>query len=213
MSFRSQSWMFGSNVYYAAHIGWIHSDRDRVTPPGRCRRLGRAAALGCCLAALLAWSGFVPAPRPRPTLAYTLQIDSAHTDVLDVAIRFRGLPATFLLAMKRHAEYNAGYWRYIEGMRVDGSGDDDAAGIVRMDSTLWRVTLPGGRGVLRYRLRVQPPADPRRAWQTYVRADGALINPPDVFLYLPTLAGTPVTVKLRFPRSWSARERRSRQRR
>ena len=182
--------------------------RAQLRFSGSCRRLGQALALGCCTGAFVAGSAFArqtaPGPRRRsPAPAYVLQIDSARTDVLAVAIRFRAMPATFFVAMKVHPEYNAGYWRDVEGMRVVGSADDAAAGVVRLDTTLWRVTLPGGSGELQYRLRVQAPDQPGRAWQTRVRADGALINPPDVFLYAPAFAHSPVSVDLRFPRSWS----------
>ena len=78
-------------------------------------------------------------------------------------------------------------------MRVDrpiGGGTSD---ITRDDSTLWRVSLPGGNGTIRYRVRVQPPPPRLRdSWMPHARADGALINGPDFFLYVPELAHAPV---------------------
>ncbi len=134
-----------------------------------------------------------------PTINYSLHLDAAHPDVAEIAIQLSGVPTSFHLAMKIHAEYDARYWRFMDGFRIDGTG----ASISREDSTLWRVTLADGRGVIHYRVHIQPPEQtPRRAWQPYARADGALINPPDFFLYLPELANVAVTVDLDVPREW-----------
>ena len=128
-----------------------------------------------------------------PGVAYALPIDTTHLDAVDVAITLHGAPARFHLAMKVHAEYDAKYWRFIENVRVDrpiGGGTSD---ITRDDSTLWRVSLPGGNGTIRYRVRVQPPPPRLRdSWMPHARADGALINGPDFFLYVPELAHAPI---------------------
>jgi predicted metalloprotease with PDZ domain len=144
-----------------------------------------------------------PTCAPAPTIGYTLRLDRTHLDVVDVEMQLRGAPDTFHLAMRVHAEYDARYWRYVEDLRVEQTADDGRATIAREDSTLWRVTLPGGRGVIRYRIHVQPPEpNTRRAWMPYVRADGASINGPDFFLYLPGFPTAPVTLQLRVPDGW-----------
>jgi predicted metalloprotease with PDZ domain len=149
--------------------------------------------------ALTLWAGTPPA------VTYTVRINPAHPDVIDVALALRNVPPAVHLAMKVHAEYDARYWRFIGGLRVEGTARDDSASVAREDRTLWRLTLPGGRGVVHYQVHVQPPAAGlRRAWQTYVRADGALLNPPDVFLYIPELSGGSLTVRLDLPTGWSA---------
>ncbi|HVH10979.1 MAG TPA: hypothetical protein VM736_14375, partial [Gemmatimonadales bacterium] len=123
---------------------------------------------------------------PRPTIAYTLRLDPAHLDVADVTVELDDVPASVHLAMKVHAEYDARYWRYLDDVGVGQTADDDRAGVLREDSTLWRVSLPGGHGAVHYRVHIQPPRSGlRRAWLPYARADGVLINPPDFFLYLP----------------------------
>jgi Peptidase M61 N-terminal domain len=135
--------------------------------------------------------------RPPPTIRYTLRLDAAHPAVAELTIALRDVPASLRLAMKVHAEYDARYWRYVEDMRVAGTGDDARAGVSREDSTVWRVTLPDGHGVVRYRVRIQPPPSGlRRAWLPYARSDGALINSPDFFLYLPEFPSAPATVDL-----------------
>ena len=140
---------------------------------------------------------------PPPMIAYTLRVDSARVDFVEVAIRIEHAPTTLRLAMKVHPEYDAKYWRYLDSLWVDGTADDKAAGIVRWDSTLWSVTLPGGRGVVHYRVHVQTSANPmRRAWQPFLQRTGGLINGPDFFLYFPDFARTPVFVELEIPHNW-----------
>lgn len=164
------------------------------------RRGGGQAVLLCLVAAT---SPTTPTPAQRPVVAYAIRIDPAHPDAIDVAITVRGMESSLPLAMKVHPEYDARYWRFIEDLRVEGAGAESAAGIQRESNTLWRAALPGGAGTIRYRVHVQAPAaELRRAWQTYVRADGAIVNPPDVFLYLPTHPELPATVTLDAPREW-----------
>lgn len=161
----------------------------------------RPTATASALFGLLGWIAAISAP--RPTMVYTLHLDAAHLDVADVALELRDAPASFHLAMKVHPEYDARYWRYIDNVTVAGTADDRAARALREDSTLWAITLPGGHGVVRYRVRIQPPRSTvRRAWLPYARSDGALINTPDFFLYSPEFSHVPATVELDIPRAW-----------
>ncbi len=140
---------------------------------------------------------------PRPTIAYTLRFDAGHLDVAELAIELRHAPTSVSLAMRVHAEYDARYWRYVDGFQIEHTANDGAASVVREDSTLWRVTLPGGHGVVRYRVHIQaPPSGVRRAWLPYARPDGAFINSPDFFLYLPDFPNAPATVHLDVPPGW-----------
>jgi predicted metalloprotease with PDZ domain len=146
---------------------------------------------------------FAPAASPHPSIAYSIRLDSLHLDVADVAITFKNAPASFHLAMKVHAEYDGKYWRHLDGFRVDGRTGAGAANIARQDTTLWRVTLPGGDGVVRYRVHIQPPPSAiRGAWRPHSRPDGALINGPDFFLYPVEFSDAPVTLDLDVPHSW-----------
>jgi len=140
---------------------------------------------------------------PQPTIAYSLRIDPDHLDVVEVAIRLDNAPNTLRLAMKVHPEYDAKYWRYLDSARVEGSANDSKAGVAREDSTLWRVSLPGGHGTVYYRIHIQPDKNPvRRAWRPFLRPSGGLINSPDFFLYLPDFANAPVTLRLDVPAEW-----------
>jgi predicted metalloprotease with PDZ domain len=139
----------------------------------------------------------------RPVVAYHVRVDSARHGAVDVTLHVENAAPNVRLAMKVHQEYDARFWRYLELGPVTGTSDDRAAGVTRRDTTLWEVRLPGGRGDIHYTLRF--PADSgrvRAAWRTVVRDDGALLNPPDVLLYLPDFADAPATVELDAPRSW-----------
>ncbi len=145
----------------------------------------------------------VTAPPPAPSIAYTLRIDSSHLDIVDVAIRLDHAPHSVRLAMKVHPEYDAQYWRYLDSARVEGSPNDGSTSIIREDSTVWRVTLPAGRGMVRYRIHIPPPRGAvRAAWRAFVAPTGAFINSPDFLLYLPDFARVPVTLDLLVPREW-----------
>jgi predicted metalloprotease with PDZ domain len=102
--------------------------------------------------------------------------------------------------MRVHAEYDAQYWRYIQNLRIESKSN---ARIARLDSTLWRVSLPGGSGVVRYRVAIQPQSSTElRVWKPQARADGMMINPPDFFLYSPELSQEPITLHLDIPPAW-----------
>jgi predicted metalloprotease with PDZ domain len=119
-------------------------------------------------------------------------------------MRVQGAPSSLRLAMKVHPEYDARFWRFLDSMTVTGTADDRAVQIRRRDSTLWQVAIPGGRGEINYLLHLLPDEPGLRdAWRCVVRDDGALLNPPDVLLYLADFASQPATIELRIPRSWS----------
>src|SRR5215510_13961533 len=143
------------------------------------------------------------AKSPVPTITYIVRVDSTQCDLIDVTMRLSGAPARLRLAMRVHQEYDAQFWRYLQFAGVTRTSNDGAAGIIRRDTTLWELSLPGGSGEVHYTLRL--PTDPARraAWRTTVRASGALLNSPDVFLYLPDFPDAASTVELVVPASWS----------
>lgn len=147
-------------------------------------------------------SGRAGADAAAPFVQCVVHVDPAQLDVVDVAIRIANAPSSVRLAMKVHPEYDARYWRYLDALHVDGTTDDTRARVVRVDTTLWTVTLPGGHGIVHYRVHVQPSGATRRAWMPFMRVSGGLINPPDFFLYLPDFPQQPVGVQLDVPRDW-----------
>jgi predicted metalloprotease with PDZ domain len=155
------------------------------------------------LVLVIAFTRAMKPAAPVPQIQYAVRIDSAHLDVVDVAIAIRNAPTTFWLAMKVHPEYDAKYWRYLEDIRVSGTREDTAARVRRSDNTRWLVRMPGGKGVVHYSVRVQPTGGTtRRAWQPFMSATGGLLNSPDFFLYLPDFADAPVTLSIEAPKSW-----------
>lgn len=131
---------------------------------------------------------------PRPTISYEINLDSTRTDVIGVTIHLRNAPARVQLAMKVHPEYDARFWRYVQF---------ESPNVRRADTTLWEASVSNGAADIRYTIRVpRDTASSRRAWQCVVRSDGALINPPDVLLYLPQFADAPTTIAIRAPASW-----------
>jgi predicted metalloprotease with PDZ domain len=131
---------------------------------------------------------------PRPDVSYVVHVDTAHADYVDVTMRIRRAPNRIRLAMKVHPEYNAGLWRSV---RFDAGGR-----ITPFDSTLWQATLDGDAEI---RYRVELPADTtavHRSWRTTVRSNGALLNAPDVLLYLPDFPNVPATVDVEAPSDW-----------
>jgi len=141
--------------------------------------------------------------RAQTRLTYHILIDTAHSETIAVELDVSGVPGFVRLAMKVHPEYDARFWRYLDDMRVTGTANDGAAGVERIDSTLWRIRLPGGHGRISYRLRIPGESSgERRAWQVFVAETGALLNPPDIFLYLPDFPKLQAEVRLDVPRSW-----------
>ncbi len=150
---------------------------------------------GLTIATQFATVAHAPAlPAPQPVVAYHVRIDSTRHDLVQVKLHIEHAPSHIRLAMKRHPDYDARFWRYLEF--------SDAA-VVRLDTALWEVTLRGGTGDIHYALHLPPPAaGPRASWRSVVRDDGALLNSPDILLYLPDLASGPTAVDLDIPRSW-----------
>src|SRR5204863_6532639 len=84
--------------------------------------------------------------RSQPVVLYTLRVDAADLSGFAVELRIRNAPDTFHLAMAAHPEYDDRYWRFLRGLSIEGRGN--SATIVREDSSLWRVSAPGGEATV-----------------------------------------------------------------
>ncbi len=155
-------------------------------------RAGLLSALLFAGSGAAARSGAGAGAGALPQLSYRVTIDSAAHDVVRVTLHIAPAPRRLRLAMKVHPEYDARFWRYVHF---------DGAAATRVDTTLWSV-VPDRNGDVSYEVRFPPDTGVRRAWRTAVRDDGALLNPPDVLLYLPDFVEAPATVTLDAPRSW-----------
>jgi len=153
------------------------------------------------LAVLLAV--FAPAalePALKPTIQYTLRVDSADLSGWDVEIRLRTVSDTFRLAMAAHPEYDDRYWRYVRGFSVEPSG----ATVTRVDSAVWEVVAPRGAVTIRYRIALPSPAPlPRASWRPFLTPTGGLLGGPHAFMYLIGAERLPATVTLDLPGGWA----------
>lgn len=145
---------------------------------------------------------FVPAAlsaQPAPRVEYRLALDSASATSFSVEMRVRGAPDTLHLAMAAHPEYDDRFWRYVRDVRAESDGHPLA--VARDDSARWRIVVPNGSAVIRY--RVEPPVvDSRGSWVTYLSPAGGQVGDLHSFMYLEGHEGAPARVTLRLPRGW-----------
>jgi len=158
------------------------------------------------LALLLAF--FAPAhPALKPSIQYTLRVDSTDLSGWSVEIRLRTTSDTIRLAMAAHPEYDDRYWRYVTGFRVESSAGE--ATFAKVDSAVWQVVGPHGLVVVRYRIVLPPtaPAPPsvqaqRGAWRPFLTPTGGLVGGPHAFMYLLGSERLMVGVMLDLPAGW-----------
>jgi predicted metalloprotease with PDZ domain len=151
------------------------------------------------LALLLAL--FAPAhPALKPSIQYTLRVDSADLSGWTVEIRLRTTSETVRLAMAAHPEYDDRYWRYVRDFVVETAGGT----VTRVDSAVWQIVAPPGMVNLRYRIAL-PPSEPglRAAWRPFLTPTGGLIGGPHAFMYVLGAEDSTVFVKLELPSSWT----------
>lgn len=137
----------------------------------------------------------------KPSIQYTLQVDSTDLSGWNVEIRLRSISDTFRLAMPAHPEYNDRYWRYVTGFSVESRLGE--ATFTRVDSTIWQVVAPPGPVVVRYRIVLPSmPPQQRGAWQPFLAATGGLFGGPHGFMYLLGSERAMVGVALDLPAGW-----------
>lgn len=139
-----------------------------------------------------------PHPALKPSIQYTLRVDSTDLSGWTVEIRLRSTSDTIRLAMAAHAEYDDRYWRYVRDFAALPSGV-----VTRLDSAVWQVVAPRGVVTVRYRIAL-PPAEPglRASWRPYLTPTGGLLGGPHAFMYVLSAADSSVMVTLDLPPSW-----------
>jgi len=135
----------------------------------------------------------------KPSIQYTLRVDSADLSGWTVAIRMRTGADTVRLAMAAHPEYDDRYWRSVRDVRSETIG----ATVTRVDSAIWQVVAPPGIVNVRYRIQL-PPAElgPRAAWRPYLTPTGGLLGGPHAFMYVLGAEDSALLVELQLPESW-----------
>jgi predicted metalloprotease with PDZ domain len=138
--------------------------------------------------------------RSQPVVSYVLRVDGADLSGFEVEMRLRNVPDTVRLAMAAHPEYDDRFWRYVEGLRVEGA---PPAAVARLDSAVWRIAAPGGQAVVRYRIRL-PERQPgeRAAWRPFLSPTGGLVGGPHSFMYVLGANLAPSHVRLELPDGW-----------
>src|SRR5216117_1598937 len=81
-----------------------------------------------------------PHPVLKPSISFTLRVDSTDVSGWKVEIRLRTVSDTFRLAMAAHPEYDDRYYRYVTGFAVEPK----SAIVTKVDSTVWQVITPRG---------------------------------------------------------------------
>jgi predicted metalloprotease with PDZ domain len=142
---------------------------------------------------------FAPAhPAVKPSIQYTLRVDSTNLSGWTVEIRLRTTSDTIRLAMAAHQEYDDRYWRYVRDFTVEPSGT-----VTRLDSAVWEVVAPRGVVTVRYRIAL-PAAEPglRSSWRPYLTPTGGLVGGPHAFMYVLGSEQMMASVVLELPASW-----------
>ena len=139
--------------------------------------------------------------RTHPVIHYVVRVDSADLSGFEVEMRVRNAADTFRVAMAAHPEYDDRFWRYVEGVRAESPRGN--ASIARVDSSLWRVSAPGGETVLRYRVRLPAPeSGARGSWRPFLAATGTLTGGPHTFMYIESAPLAPAHVTIDVPDGW-----------
>jgi len=136
-----------------------------------------------------------------PRIEYRLTVDSGSATSFSVAMRVRGAADTLHLAMAAHPEYDDRFWRYVRDVRAESDGHPIA--VVREDSARWRIVVPGGSAVIRYRI-APPVVESRGSWVTYLSPSGGQVGDLHSFLYLEGHERAPARVTLRLPNGWTS---------
>lgn len=138
---------------------------------------------------------------PRPSVEYILKVGANALTGFDVEMRIKNITSTFRLAMTAHPEYDDRYWRYVQGLNIETT--DGKATIIREDSALWRVTIPGKDAIVRYHIQLPKDEDGQRAaWRPFLSATGGLTGGPHTFMYIVGYTKIASTVKLDVPKGW-----------
>jgi predicted metalloprotease with PDZ domain len=141
--------------------------------------------------------------RAQPVVSYLLRVDSTDLSGWSVEMRIRNAPDTMRLAMAAHPEYDDRFYRYLEDLRVEpGRG---VASVIRQDSSVWRVVVPGGSAVVRYRIHLPPRTNPRRSgWIPFLTPTGGLVGGPHSFMYILGAELAPAHVTVELPAGWES---------
>jgi predicted metalloprotease with PDZ domain len=134
----------------------------------------------------------------HPAIHYWLKVDAADFAGYKIEMHLHHVPHHFQLAMATHHEYDDRFWRFVRNFHVDSGGSN--AIVMRTDSALWDITIPGGDAVVSY--NIQLPVGRRFAHQPFLSSYGGLVGDIHSFLYLVGKTQIPSTVTFELPEGW-----------
>ena len=140
-----------------------------------------------------------PATAQPPVLSYTLTVNTNDLSRVQVAMRLRGLPKTFHLAMARHflAWQVEPSWKNVEGLEaVRGTITQEGDG-------LWRVNAPGGDVEIRYNIRLGARRYVGQVQRPFLTPTGGLFGDLQMFMYIVEAPQSAAHVMLDLPPDWN----------
>lgn len=138
--------------------------------------------------------------RAQPVISYRLSVSAADTTRIAVTMHIRNASDTIRLAMAAHPEYDDRYWRYVVEVGAESGGQ--ARPVVREDSAVWRVVVPGGDVTVRYAISLPAPQPGRAAWRPFLAPTGGLVGGPHSFMYVLGQELAPSEVTFDLPAGW-----------
>jgi predicted metalloprotease with PDZ domain len=139
----------------------------------------------------------------QPPVEYSVNLHSAHAQMVDMTMTLRGLPPGELeIALP---VWRPGRYALVEPVTTlrdlsARAGPDNPIPLRKKDKSSWIATIPAGAPdiTLTYRIFANSIADrTRHADDTH-----AFLSPSTVFLYAPTLRNHPLTVRVDAPQNW-----------
>lgn len=164
------------------------------------RRVVRQASLITAWLPLLACLllAQTPVAAQQPILSYTLTVNTNDLSRVQVAMRLRGLPATFHLAMARHflAWQVEPSWKNLEVTEIIRGT------ITPKRDGLWRVDAPGGDTEIRYSIRLDARRYKGQVQRPFLTPTGGLFGDLQMFMYVVEAPQAAAHVVLHLPPDW-----------
>ena len=133
-----------------------------------------------------------------PIVRYTVKVDAADTSAYTVEMRIQHAPGHFQIAMATHPEYDDRFWRFIRELKV--TVPLGKAGMIRKDSALYAIDIPGSEAVITYRIQLPPVHS--FAHRPFLSSYGGLVGDIHSFFYIVGQTRLPGTVHFELPPGW-----------
>jgi predicted metalloprotease with PDZ domain len=151
-------------------------------------RLSRCFVAGVCF-----WL-----PAHAQVINYRLTVHEGDTTGYDVEMRLQHVPHQLRLTLATHHEYDDKFYRFVRDFRV--AAPDGHATVVRTDSAVYDISIPGDQAVVSYSILLPPH---RFAHQPFLSRGGGLVGDIHSFFYLVGSTKIPATVDFDLPAGWT----------